>query len=198
MTITHNKIIGKLQALDEYLGYLHDLQKVNKKSFLNDYHQFGLAEHYLHLSIEVLSDVAKLIIIAYALPRPEEQRDVFRVLHDKRVVSKKLYNQLIGASGFRNDLIHEYEKIDKERVYEYLQNNIQQFKEFKRQVLLFLSKKKWSAAGVVSRIIRRARFTVDFDSVDDKKVTVRDRDTMAQERVAIAELPVYLARKLAV
>ncbi|MEK7606782.1 MAG: glycine--tRNA ligase [Patescibacteria group bacterium] len=40
--------------------------------------------------------------------------------------------------------------------------------------------------------------TVDFESVEDKKVTVRDRDTMAQERVAIAELPAYLAHKLEV
>ena len=38
--------------------------------------------------------------------------------------------------------------------------------------------------------------TVDFDSLEDGKVTVRDRDSMAQERVAIAELPVYLGEKL--
>jgi len=38
--------------------------------------------------------------------------------------------------------------------------------------------------------------TVDFDSLEDKKVTVRDRDTMAQERVAIAELKDYLKNKL--
>jgi len=38
--------------------------------------------------------------------------------------------------------------------------------------------------------------TVDFDSLEDKKVTVRDRDTMEQERVAIEELPEYLQEKL--
>jgi len=37
--------------------------------------------------------------------------------------------------------------------------------------------------------------TVDFDSLEDKKVTVRDRDTMKQERVAIAELKDYLKNK---
>lgn len=142
MSIAHNKVIAKLQALDEYLGYLKDLQKANKKSFLTDYHQFGLAEHYLHLAIEVLLDVSKLIVIAYGFPRPEENRDVFRVLHDKRVISEKLYNQIAGISSFRNVLIHEYEKIDRARVYEYLQHDINQFKEFKRQVLRFLGKKK--------------------------------------------------------
>ncbi len=38
--------------------------------------------------------------------------------------------------------------------------------------------------------------TVDFESLEDKKVTVRDRDTMAQERIAIAELTDYLKKKL--
>jgi glycyl-tRNA synthetase len=38
--------------------------------------------------------------------------------------------------------------------------------------------------------------TVDFESLDDKKVTVRDRDTMEQERVSIAELQSYFEEKL--
>lgn len=38
--------------------------------------------------------------------------------------------------------------------------------------------------------------TVDFDSLEDKKVTVRDRDTMQQERIAIEELKDYLMEKL--
>ncbi len=37
--------------------------------------------------------------------------------------------------------------------------------------------------------------TVDFDSLEDKKVTVRDRDTMAQERVAIDEVATYIKNK---
>ena len=38
--------------------------------------------------------------------------------------------------------------------------------------------------------------TIDFDSLDDKKITVRDRDTMKQERVAIGELASYLEEKM--
>ena len=38
--------------------------------------------------------------------------------------------------------------------------------------------------------------TVDFDSIEDDKVTVRDRDTMKQERIAIAKLGEYLEGKL--
>ena len=39
--------------------------------------------------------------------------------------------------------------------------------------------------------------TMDFDSLEDKKVTVRDRDTMKQERVEIKELGEYLRKQFA-
>lgn len=38
--------------------------------------------------------------------------------------------------------------------------------------------------------------TVDFDTLDDNAVTVRDRDTMAQERVGIDQIESYLAARL--
>ncbi len=38
--------------------------------------------------------------------------------------------------------------------------------------------------------------TVDFDSLEDKKVTVRERDSVKQERVAIGELVEYFQGKL--
>ena len=38
--------------------------------------------------------------------------------------------------------------------------------------------------------------TIDFDTLDDRAVTVRDRDSMQQERVPIAELVAYLDERL--
>ena len=38
--------------------------------------------------------------------------------------------------------------------------------------------------------------TVDFDSLEDRAVTVRDRDTMVQDRVSIDRLVDYLADRL--
>jgi len=58
-------------------------------------------------------------------------------------------------------------------------------------------------AGSIGRRYRRQDeigtpfcVTVDFDSLDDKKVTVRDRDAMTQDRLPIAELIGYLSDRL--
>ncbi len=39
--------------------------------------------------------------------------------------------------------------------------------------------------------------TFDFDSLEDQKVTVRDRDSMAQERIAIEDLVEYIRERMA-
>ena len=39
--------------------------------------------------------------------------------------------------------------------------------------------------------------TVDFDTLDDDAVTIRERDTMTQERVGLARVKDYLAVRLA-
>jgi glycyl-tRNA synthetase len=58
-------------------------------------------------------------------------------------------------------------------------------------------------AGAIGRRYRRQDeigtpfcITVDFDSLEDKAVTVRHRDSMQQERIAITDLHGYLARAL--
>ena len=58
-------------------------------------------------------------------------------------------------------------------------------------------------AGAIGRRYRRQDeigtpfcITVDFDTLDDHAVTVRERDSMAQERVALDQVETYLATRL--
>ena len=58
-------------------------------------------------------------------------------------------------------------------------------------------------AGAIGRRYRRQDeigtpfcITVDFDTLDDQAVTVRERDTMEQQRIPLAELEAYLAGEL--
>ena len=62
---------------------------------------------------------------------------------------------------------------------------------------------EYDEAGQIGKRYRRQDeigtpfcITFDFDSLEDNCVTVRDRDTMAQERVNIDELVAYLEKKL--
>jgi glycyl-tRNA synthetase len=61
----------------------------------------------------------------------------------------------------------------------------------------------WDTAGAIGRRYRRQDeigtpccVTVDFDTLEDGAVTVRDRDTTTQERVAIEGLREYFLARL--
>ena len=58
-------------------------------------------------------------------------------------------------------------------------------------------------AGAIGRRYRRHDevgtpycITVDFDTLEDDAVTIRERDTMAQERVALDQVEGYLTQRL--
>jgi glycyl-tRNA synthetase len=68
-------------------------------------------------------------------------------------------------------------------------------------------RKHWNVdfddAGAIGRRYRRQDeigtpfcVTVDFDTLDDHAVTVRERDTMSQERVSLDQIESYLAARL--
>ena len=127
-----------MEKLDEYLGYLSEIQKVNKKQFVGDYHYFGLAERYLQLSIEIILDIGKLIIISERLRKPEDNQDIFSILAGRKIISGKLFQELSGIAGFRNILVHDYEKIDREIVHQKLKENSNNFNDFKKEIVKFL------------------------------------------------------------
>jgi glycyl-tRNA synthetase len=68
-------------------------------------------------------------------------------------------------------------------------------------------KREWMSdyddAGAIGRRYRRQDevgtpfcVTVDFDSLEDRRVTVRERDTMQQDRIEISQLVAYLRERL--
>ncbi len=77
----------------------------------------------------------------------------------------------------------------------------------KAKDLAAVLRKRWNIefddAGAIGRRYRRQDeigtpfcVTVDFDSLDDQAVTVRERDSMAQERIGMDALPGWLAERL--
>lgn len=62
---------------------------------------------------------------------------------------------------------------------------------------------EYDDSGAIGRRYRRQDeigtpfcITVDFDTLDDQAVTVRERDSMQQERVALSQVASYLDHKL--
>jgi len=135
--ITRQKIIEKIQRLDEYLSYLKQLKEEIKseKEFLDDFHFHGLVERYLQLSCQVVIDTLNLLIIEKDLAKPESGQEVVSFLFKKSIISQDLFSRLEGVVGFRNILVHEYGRINHKKAYQYLMEKLEDFEVFKKEIL---------------------------------------------------------------
>lgn len=141
-SFTRQKIIEKLENLREYLGYLYKLKEEasSERKFVNDFHLFGNTEHYLQLCIQAIIDIAHLFIIDLGQERPEDNYEAVSMLYGQKIISDNLADKLTKMIGLRNILVHEYERIDRKKIYEILTTQLSDIEEFQGQILAYIKK----------------------------------------------------------
>lgn len=110
-------IRARLERLRDYLKTLKTIQKYTIDQFKNDVFVRATAERYLHLSIECLLDIGNHIISDQGFRKPDTYAEIFEILVENKVISKKMFQGLEGMTAFRNVLVHDYLRIDADRVY---------------------------------------------------------------------------------
>lgn len=125
-------LAARLEKLREYLAILdsvrvYDLQRFSKDPFVH-----GTAERNLHLAIECLLDIGNHLISDRGYSKPQSYADIFRVLADHDVIPRSLESELAGMAAFRNLLVHDYLRLDREKVYRILVEKTDLLKEVGR------------------------------------------------------------------
>ncbi len=111
-------ITARLKRLHDYLQTLKTIQKYDIERFKNDVFVRATAERYLHLSIECLLDIGNHNIISdQGFRKPDTYAEIFEILVENKVISKKMFQGLEGMTAFRNVLVHDYLQIDADKVY---------------------------------------------------------------------------------
>ena len=117
-------VAAKLERLREYLKTLKAIQKYDVEQFKADVFVHATAERYLQLAIECLLDVGNHVISDRGLRKPDTYAEVFGILAENRVIPRKLYEEIEGMTAFRNILVHDYLRLDLDRVYQVLQRQL--------------------------------------------------------------------------
>ena len=118
-------------------GYLNDLKSVKDVTFAEHAKDVKLqrfTERTLHIAIEACLDIANHIISDERLREPEDNRDVFKVLGENKIISARLQKRLEEMASFRNLIVHSYAKIDNEIVFGILKKRLRDIEEFMKVV----------------------------------------------------------------
>ena len=121
---------------------------------------------------------------------PETYADIFKALSQLKVVDAAFSERLIQMAKFRNRLVHLYWEIDIEAVYRFIQENLDDFKQFSDQVVEFINKTRvpnnqdhaWpnpvAAGGAVSNQVSPGRAPVaklSYSSIPSTCLCQKDR-----------------------
>jgi uncharacterized protein YutE (UPF0331/DUF86 family) len=87
-------------------------------------------ERNFQLAIECAIDIGEIIISKEGFERPEDYRSVFLILGKHGVLPKDFAEKFSAAAGFRNFLVHIYDKIDLDIIEKYLVENLGDFDIF--------------------------------------------------------------------
>lgn len=139
--ITYVNLNPKLEKLREYVLYLKGYQKYTVVELEKDHTLQGAVLRYLQLAIECVIDIGEMIISELKLRKPEEAREVIKILAEHKIVTAQFAKRFSPAVGFRNILVHEYVDVDLRRVHKYLMDNLGDFDFFARAIAKFAVKK---------------------------------------------------------
>jgi uncharacterized protein YutE (UPF0331/DUF86 family) len=117
------------------------LKKLGVRTFVKfkaDYSKQKAAEKILQEMIETCLDIGKHIISDERFRSPEEYRDVFTILEEEKILHRKTAEIMRHMVGFRNVIIHLYEKIDIEVVFAAATKRLADFDIFVKEILKFM------------------------------------------------------------
>ncbi len=131
-------MLERIENLEENIT---NLKKIKKQFNINDIKTNKLDEWALRYgifeSIQIIIDIACHITNKYNLGVAKTYTQCIENLTKYHYIEKNLEKNLISAIGLRNLLIHEYTKIDIEKLYSFL-NLTSDFSKFIKNIKEYL------------------------------------------------------------
>lgn len=140
------RIKEHLKYLNKYCLLLADIKKRDAEDFAKDPILQGSAERFLQLAIESCLNIGNRLISLHQfenpIDTPETYADIFIQLRNMEIIDGPFCDRLVKMAKFRNRLVHLYWEIEKDKVYEILQNNLEDFSIFQKKIIGYLKNQK--------------------------------------------------------
>lgn len=141
MNDLENSVLNRLfTEMDESLRKLRSLSKLSEDEFLGHYEKIDTAKYNFIVAIEAIIDICNRVISKRKLGYPQDYSDVIKLMSQEGVLEGDLVGRLVEMVKFRNMLVHLYWKIENDRLYQYLRENLGDFEAFKEAIRKYLKK----------------------------------------------------------
>lgn len=120
----------KLDTITENLEKLLKLSKLSYEEFISDFRNIDSALHILQTSVQALIDTAAYIVSSLGLRIPTSSTEIIDILREEGMIDEYQHKKYIKMVRFRNRVVHLYNKIDRQILYQILTKELDDIKEF--------------------------------------------------------------------
>jgi len=129
--MTNTAVIeNKISVVKKYLKTLERYTKYSQKEIESNVDIKGAVERYLYLAVQATIDLAEAVVSFRHFRKPTTLREGFDILHEEDILDDNLAEQLTKMVGFRNIIVHDYEEVDYDVVYDILHNRLKDIEAF--------------------------------------------------------------------
>lgn len=130
----------KIDIVLENLEKLKTLKKLSFEEFVSDFRNIDSCLHRLQTSIQALLDIGSYIIASLGLKTPETSAEIIELLTEEGYIPQERIGTYIKMVQFRNRIVHLYNHIDVEILYDILQHETGDIKELYELLLDIIEK----------------------------------------------------------
>lgn len=129
----------RLLLINSFLKELQELATLDKNSFISQKRNVAAAESFLRRSLEAIFDIGRHILAKTdQLDLSTEYKSIAKGLVKIDIVDRKLGETLIQMAGYRNRLVHMYNIISDEELFQVIQTNIKDLENFVSNIKNYL------------------------------------------------------------
>ena len=110
-------ILAKASAVAKHLRRLQEKAEIDLPMFLRDTDSQDVALFNIQMAVQNCIDIAAHIISESGLGVPASYNEMFYTLEENGYFDKTLTEKMVKSVSFRNLIVHEYAKLDLDRVH---------------------------------------------------------------------------------
>lgn len=120
----------KIQRLQGYFNDLSPYLIMDADALLSNKEKLASMERFFQLMADEAFDTNGAIAYQLGNQLPESNRSTFLALSDLHVLDKGFAEKIAGSAKVRNDIIHDYEKLQKKKLTEDIKKFSELYKEY--------------------------------------------------------------------
>jgi len=129
--------LRRIEKFRESIKKLKKLSTFKSDIFYSDLFLSNALERNLQIAVECIADIARKIISSKEWKIPSTYKEIIKTLKRKKVLNKKLSEEMGDLVGLRNILVHMYAEVKLDTILDELENHIKTLELTMNKILKF-------------------------------------------------------------